>query len=46
MYAIAFNMVISDLQKYYGEPYHKAYYEIKELLKKKMVSSGCKAVHT
>ena len=30
MYAIAFDMVISDLQKYYGEPYNKAYYEIKE----------------
>lgn len=35
MYALAFDMVISDLQKYYGEPYNKAYYEIKELLKKK-----------
>ena len=34
MYALAFYMVISDLQKYYGEPYNKAYYEIKELLKK------------
>ena len=34
MHAIAFDMVISDLQKYYGEPYNKAYYEIKELLKK------------
>ena len=30
MYALAFDMVISDLQKYYGEPYNKAYYEIKE----------------
>ena len=30
MYALAFYMVISDLQKYYGEPYNKAYYEIKE----------------
>ena len=38
MYAIAFDMVISDLQKYYGEPYNKAYYEIKELLKKKELS--------
>ena len=45
MYALAFDMVISDLQKYYGEPYNKAYYEIKELLKK-MVSSGSKAIHT
>ena len=34
MYAIAFDMVISDLQKHYGEPYNKAYQEIKELLKK------------
>ena len=34
MYALAFDMVISDLQKYYGEPYNKAYNEIKELLKK------------
>ena len=34
MYALAFDLVISDLQKYYGEPYNKAYYEIKELLKK------------
>ena len=34
MYALAFDMVISDLQKYYGEPYNKAYYEIKELLPK------------
>ena len=25
-----FDMVISDLQKYYGEPYNKAYYEIKK----------------
>ena len=34
MYALAFDLIISDLQKYYGEPYNKAYYEIKELLKK------------
>ena len=34
MYAIAFDMFFSDLQKYYGEPYNKAYYEIKVLLKK------------
>ena len=32
MYALSFDMVISDLQKYYGEPYNKAYFEIKELL--------------
>jgi virulence-associated protein VapD len=32
MFAISFDMVISDLEKYYGKPYHKAYYEIKKLL--------------
>ena len=35
MYALAFDMVISDLQKYYGEPYNKAYYEIKIALQVK-----------
>lgn len=34
MYAIAFDMVVSDLKKYYGEPYHNAYAEIKKVLKK------------
>ncbi|MDR2622356.1 MAG: virulence protein [Dysgonamonadaceae bacterium] len=34
MFAIAFDMIISDLEKYYGIPYHKAYYEIREILKK------------
>ena len=33
MYALSFDMVISDLKQYYGEPYNKAYYEIKSLLK-------------
>ena len=32
MYALSFDMVVSDLQKYYGTPYNKAYYDIKELL--------------
>ncbi|MDY3398037.1 hypothetical protein PGK51_10440 [Riemerella anatipestifer] len=27
MYAITFDMVISDLEKYYGKPYNNAYYE-------------------
>ncbi len=27
-------MVVSDLKKYYGEPYNNAYNEIKEVLKK------------
>lgn len=34
MYAIAFDMVISDLKKFYGEPYHNAYAEIKKALQK------------
>lgn len=33
MYALAFDLVVSDLKTYYGEPYNKAYYDIKELLK-------------
>lgn len=32
MYALSFDMVVSDLQKHYGTPYNKAYYDIKELL--------------
>ena len=28
MFAIAFDMVISDLRKNYGDPYNKAYFEI------------------
>lgn len=34
MFAISFDMNISELKLYYGEPYNNAYYEIKELLKK------------
>lgn len=34
MYALSFDMVISDLKQYYGEPYNNAYYEIKALLYK------------
>lgn len=33
MFAIAFDMVISDLKKYYGEPYNNAYYEIGKVLR-------------
>ena len=29
MYALSFDMNISDLQKYYGEPYNKAYFKSK-----------------
>ncbi len=32
MYAIAFDMIISDLEKYYGKPYNDAYYEISNVL--------------
>jgi virulence-associated protein VapD len=33
MYAIAFDLVIADLKKNYGESYHKAYFEIKIMLR-------------
>lgn len=33
MYALSFDMSTSDLKVHYGEPYNKAYYEIKKLLK-------------
>lgn len=32
MFAIAFDMVVADLEKHYGEPYNNAYYEIKHVL--------------
>jgi virulence-associated protein VapD len=32
MFAISFDMVISNLKKYYGEPYNNAYYEISGIL--------------
>ena len=32
MYAIAFDMVISDLKTHYGEQYHSAYSEIKKVM--------------
>lgn len=34
MFAISFDMVISSLEIYYGKPYNRAYFEIKEILKK------------
>ena len=33
MFAIAFDMVISDLKQHYGEPYNNAYFEIRTLLR-------------
>ena len=34
MFAISFDMSISDLKKHYGEPYNNAYFEIKAILRK------------
>lgn len=34
MFAISFDMSISDLEQHYGKPYNRAYFEIKEVLKK------------
>ena len=34
MFAISFDMVISDLKTHYGDPYNRAYFEIKNLLEK------------
>jgi len=34
MFAIAFDMVIADLEKYYGQPYNNAYFEIGRELRK------------
>ena len=33
MYAIAFDLQVSVLERTYGQPYNKAYYEIKKILK-------------
>ena len=32
MFAISFDMVIADLKQHYGEPYHGAYWDIKQVL--------------
>lgn len=34
MFAISFDMVVSELEKHYGTPYNSAYYEIRQVLKK------------
>lgn len=34
MYAIAFDMIVSDLRQHYGEPYNNAYFEINQVLRK------------
>ena len=33
MFAISFDMKIPELEKHYGRPYHRAYFEIKRILK-------------
>ncbi len=33
MFAIAFDMSITDLRRYYGEPYNNAYFEINKMLR-------------
>lgn len=34
MFAISFDMTISELERHYGTPYNRAYFEIKEVLRK------------
>lgn len=34
MFALSFDISVSDLKENYGEPYNKAYYDVKNLLKK------------
>lgn len=34
MFAIAFDLEVAELKKYYGDPYNNAYFEIREELKK------------
>lgn len=33
MFAIAFDMVVADLEKNYGEPYNNAYFEVRKVLR-------------
>ena len=34
MFAISFDMSVSDLEKHFGKPYNRAYFEIKDLMRK------------
>lgn len=34
MFAISFDMLISDLKKHYGDPYNNAYFDIANTLEK------------
>ena len=40
MFAISFDMLISDLKTNYGEPYNNAYYEIATTLEKRSFYRG------
>jgi virulence-associated protein VapD len=34
MFAVAFDFEVSKLKEFYGDPYNKAYYEVKNILSK------------
>ncbi len=34
MFALSFDLTISELEKYYGVPYNKAYYDVRKALQK------------
>lgn len=34
MFAISFDMSVTELEAHYGKPYNRGYFEIKEILKK------------
>jgi len=34
MFAVSFDFSISDLKKYYGDPYHKAYFDMRNIMVK------------
>ena len=41
MFAISFDMKIPELEKHYGRPYHRAYFEIKRILKTNGFHGNC-----
>ena len=34
MFAVSFDFSISDLEEYYGDPYHKAYFDMRNIMVK------------
>ena len=34
MFAVSFDFSVSDLKKYYGDPYHKAYFDMRNIMLK------------